>query len=220
MIECLLESGDDILKNIEIRSASSIAANEMSHTLTEVLERQDFSISGRTIALLEQEREKSRFYSSMSKEILVEYDCNDDLLEISEWGARYLSIPELISKPDVNPSLPDWGKTIMADLRDKLKNFKRGNPDINQRYSIPYKDTVHWFKAVVRPLWDNTDSNRFSRVIGKLTDINDEFSAVDELKKLSEHDTLTVLYNRRAAEKMIECLLANIAADTAMPLCC
>jgi len=214
MIECLLESGDDIIKNIEIRSASSIAANEMSHTLTEVLERQDFSISGRTIALLEQEREKTRFFSSMSKEILVEYDCNDDLLEVSEWGARYLSIPELISKPEVNPALPDWGKTIMSDLREKLKNFKYGNPDINQRYSIPYNDTVHWFKAVVRPLWDNSDSNTFSRVIGKLTDINEEVSAVNELKELSEHDTLTVLYNRRAAEKMIECLLTNYSGHS------
>ncbi len=209
LIDCLLESGDDIVKNIEIRSASSLEANEITHTFTEILERQDFSISSRTIALLEQEREKSRFYSSMSNEILVEYDYNDDLLEISEWGARYLSIPELISKPLINPSLPDWGKAIINDLKERLKSVNRSQATVKQKYCIPINNTDHWFRAVFRPLWNGSESDSFTRVIGKFIDVNDEIVAVNELKELSERDTLTVLYNRRAAEKMINYLLST-----------
>lgn len=82
LLQCLVEAGPHIEKELKVRSTDGISKAEAQHLTNELL--QSGNVSNRTLALLEQERTKYQFFASMSKEIQFEYNLRTDLLSVSE----------------------------------------------------------------------------------------------------------------------------------------
>jgi len=188
---------------------------EMQRAVSEIMSNGELQISSRTLTLLEQERIKYQFYASMTKEIMFEYDCGTNLLEFTEWGAKYLQVPEIIPNPAGNAVLKGWGMDCYQDMLNRLKKATIDNPEASRTYCFNFHGNPHWFKVVVRTLWDREGQKHYSRVIGKMVDIHEDQVKLNELQELSRRDPLTGIYNRRATQELVGRLLKS-GADTCL----
>lgn len=162
----------------------------------------------------ERERLKYHFFASMSQEIQFEYDVRSDVLKLSEWGVRSLGIPERITQPRTSALL---NRVFQGDdfgtFRDLLRNTTPAEPVVSGSYCLNVQGKRRWFKVVARTLWDETDQASYSAVIGKFIDIHDAQMELASLKHLAERDSLTALYNHKAARERICAKLASSEPD-------
>ena len=205
LLDCLVEVGDRILKELDLHSLDGMSDIEMEGIASELKSHNELRASNRTLMLLEQERIKYRFFASMSQEVQFEYNIHSDLLEISEWGAKYLRIPELIAHPEQNDELARvFDRRDFADLKKKLRATTPGEPVFSGSYQVIIDGKARWFKVVARTIWDSDEDTLYSGTIGKFIDIHEEQMELTNLKRLASQDSLTGLYNHKAAKEMIE----------------
>lgn len=210
LLDCLVEVGDRILKELDLHSLDGMSDIEMEGIASELKSHNELRASNRTLMLLEQERIKYRFFASMSQEVQFEYNIHSDLLEISEWGAKYLRIPELIAHPEQNDELARvFDRRDFADLKKKLRATTPGEPVFSGSYQVIIDGKARWFKVVARTIWDSDEDTLYSGTIGKFIDIHEEQMELTNLKRLASQDSLTGLYNHKAAKEMIENMIAQ-----------
>lgn len=202
LIQCLTEIGSGLQK----------ALQKGLHDTAEGIIRpiqEPFSgggdASSRTLALLERERTKYRFFASMSNEIQFEYSHQTDLLSLSEWGAEQLGLSELIVDPGKNS---EFNKVFRIDdfinLTNKLSFATPKEPVVNAVYCLTVKGQPRWYKIVARPLWANDEDMDIVGTIGKLIDVHDEYTELFKFKKRAEQDSLTKLQNHHTARENIK----------------
>lgn len=210
LLDCLVENGETLSRNLTIRSPQTVSNMEMQRVASELMSHSELRASGRTLALLEQERTKYRFYASMTQEILIEYDRDTQLIEFSEWGAKFLGVPEIVSMTEECKKLPVWCQEFFEDVEEHLQKTTPENPVTSKNYCLPIQGgEPRWFRLVARTLWDDGESSSFSKAIGKLIDIHDNQVKIAQLQDLAKRDTLTGLYNHGGAQEMVEELLKN-----------
>ena len=105
LLRCLTAVGPRLAEALSVSSPDRLTRAEGQMLASQLL--MGGQASNRTLALLEQERTKYRFFASMSKEIQFEYNLGTDILTLSEWGAQQLGLSELIAlNPQIkNPNL-------------------------------------------------------------------------------------------------------------------
>ncbi len=209
LLECLDENSEWSANELNLRSPHEVNSFELRHVTSELMSRSELRASARTLSLLEQERMKYRFYASISKEIMFEYDRDSDLLEFSEWGAKYLGVPELISHPIKSPEIISLGLTVYRDLRKRI--LAAPNEIANWVCSLTLHGQPHWFRVIARTLGAEGDPDSYTKVIGKIIDIHDEQIKLNELEKMSKRDSLTGLYNHGATYDLISSRLDEAA---------
>ena len=210
LLECLVEVGDRILKELDLHSLDGMSDIEMEGIAYELKSHNELRASNRTLMLLEQERIKYRFFASMSQEVQFEYNIHSDLLEVSEWGAKYLGIPELIAHPEHNEELARvFNRSDFADLKKQLRATTPGEPVFSGSYQVVIEGKPRWFKVVARTIWDSDEDTLYSGTIGKFIDIHEEQMELTNLKRLASQDSLTGLYNHKAAKEMIENMIVQ-----------
>lgn len=205
LLDCLVECGNHIAEEVRVRSLGGISGVEVQSIASELLSNSELKASNRTLALLEQERIKYRFFASMSQEVQFEYNVHSDLLELSEWGAHYLGISEIIAHPTQDETfrsifLPEHFEKFQQKLRETTPE----HPVVSGSYSLMVNGKPRWFKVVARTLWDSEDQSGYTASIGKFIDIHEERMELANLKMLASQDSLTSLYNHRAARELIE----------------
>lgn len=209
LLEWLAKGGEEAGRDAsdaedgEYRSAVS----EMSH---EVPPEQDLTASDRTLRLLEWERNKYRFFASMSGEVQFEYNVDTDVLTLSEWGAHYLGIREIQDHPRDNAPLKQIiGEKALKELISKLHRSTRECPMVECSCCVNVKGKQRWGKVIFVTLWSEDEPAEYLGVIGKFVDIHEEHSRIQALEQIASHDGLTGLLNRDAVSSQIEVLLAE-----------
>lgn len=168
-------------------------------------------VSNRTIQLLEHERMKNRFYANLSHEVLFEYVASPTMIELSEWGADYLGLPQKIR----NPSSSTLATQIFQEgdfdrLMSKMLAASPENPIIEEKYLLTIQDTKRWNKVIVQTLWSTDESKpMLDGALGKIVDVDEETNKLQHLEQLAEHDAMTGLFNQHAAKRRITKLLAD-----------
>lgn len=176
------------------------------------------SVSNRTIQLLERERMKNRFYANLSHEVLFEYVTSPTMIELSEWGADYLSLPQKIR----DPASSALAKRIFQEgdfdrLISKMLAASPENPIIEEKYLLTIHDTKRWNKVIVQTLWSNDEGNSvLDGALGKIVDVDEETNKLQHLEQIAEHDAMTGLYNHHAAKRRITKLLADAGREKYM----
>lgn len=209
LLECLDENSEWFATELNLHSPHEVGSFEMRHVTSELMSRSELRASARTLSLLEQERMKYRFYASISKEIMFEYNRESDLLEFSEWGAKYLDIPELISHPSESDEIRSLGLTAFQDISERIA----AAPDeiANFVCSLTLHGQPRWFRMIARALGADGDSTSYTKIIGKMIDVHDEQIKLNELEEMSKRDSLTGLYNHRATHELISAKLEDAA---------
>lgn len=208
LLRCLTAVGPRLAEALSVSSPDRLTRAEGQMLASQLL--MGGQASNRTLALLEQERTKYRFFASMSKEIQFEYNLGTDILTLSEWGAQQLGLSELIAHPADSPELAAvFSPKDFSDLVERIRSATPASPVINVNYRLRIFGQDRWFKAVVRPLWVGEDRPSLTGCIGKFLDAHEEYEELATFRRLSMQDSLTKLRNHMSARKVIESALSH-----------
>lgn len=145
--------------------------------------------------------ERYRIANEQSNSIIFEYNveqggvtCSANACEFAEYPAFTDNFPdsletlEIIHKDDTN----EFSRLFASMSQGK----RRGNMEIRMRI---YKGDYHWFNLTLTTI---ADSKTFKplRIVGKLTDIDEEKRLTENLTFKAERDPLTGIYNKLATQ--------------------
>ncbi len=208
LLNCFKDCHKELDKKLKQVSFDDAVENDIQSSLVRTLKTEGTEASSRTVRLLEHERNKFKILSSLSREVIFEYNAMPEMVTLSEWGADFLGMPVKI----FNPADGDFGKKVFtkkdfADLIKKIKSSSPENPSIIEKYLLNIKGVKTWCKVYVRTMWNDADPPELEGGIGKIVDVNDEVNEIKYLELEVEKDYRTGLLNQKAAKQKINDLL-------------
>lgn len=206
LLACLLHESATIEHKIQKYEESQHQLVDVGKISKELIDNKDSTFSSRTVALLEQERIKNQFFTSLSNEIQFEYEILADTLSVSDKGAIELDIPLKIK------AAMEWLKTgglieesDCKEIFELIRNATIDQSIVQTRILVFGKHKIpKWFEVTIRVLWSEDVLPHQTGCIGKLEDIHQKKIEEDLLKTRAERDALTQLYNHATAKKKIQ----------------
>lgn len=222
LLECFLKQTEKLRQILHENTDESEVLVNVSQQSKEMLARSKAVVSDRTLTLLERERSKYQFLASISNEVLFEYDVDTDTVTFSERGTEELGLPPII----VSYSTSDAQQELFTELKDAMmvrQSIASSTPqDPITRLKMPLKkplkngeSVVHWYEIILRTLWiEEQEKQRICGIIGRISNIHEQFMRTSMLQKLAYQDALTGLYNtamsrQRVTEILAECSQQN-----------
>ena len=207
LMECLKDISDTLEKELSVLSQGS-SQTEILGTVEMMMEKGELEVSERTLRLLEHERTKYQFYAELSHEIQFEYTAMPEMLILSEWGARYLDMPETV----LNPREEAFGQKVFdgSDFEELLRllvNTTPEKPVVEKKYLLNINGHERWSRVIARSMWDDGETPEYMGAIGKIVDIHDNMEKMTNLERMAAHDSLTGLLNHKAAKEKISDIL-------------
>ncbi len=211
LLECLTEAADMIRTELNVHSFGPASQREIQKLTEEFRHHEELSASERTLHLLEHEREKYRFFASMSMEIQFEYTVNPPMLTLSEWGAARLGEKELVMRPHKDKHfLEIFGKTQMEEFFRLLLKTTPENPVMQYQCRIWVGGQERWHRIISRATWSADEKPQFLGAIGKAVDIHEECTKILDLEHSASHDGMTGLLNYASSKKIIQERMAEV----------
>ncbi len=211
LIECLLECSNEIKRLFHTAPAASEESQTRLQGVADEMLRREEATTGKTGQLLKQERIKRQTLSSMISEIQFEYTVDPGSLTLSDNGAQYLNLPQVIPAPMTNDKVvPMLRQEGLVGLRDAIHALQPGDTDVDYTCQLTIQGRELWVRFTCKVLWGGEDALRYQGVIGKLVDISDTKTRLDTLEQLASHDPLTNLPNRRRAQAQAVELLTGM----------
>lgn len=171
LLECLKEISGCIEKELKVYSLGQINKKEIRNITEQLMAKKDIAVSSRTLSLLEEERIKYQFFTTMSTEIQFEYTDNPFMITISECGAKKLKIPQVNLNPRENHQ---FLKIIRNEDLDKLKHLLQtttvDNPVVECEAELWIDGQAVRKKIVCRTMWSNEKKPQYAGAIGKIID--------------------------------------------------
>lgn len=210
LLECLLDIAPRLKTELTVVSLGSHTDDKIHDTVKQILHGEKGTASDRSIQLFERERQKFRFLSDISGEIIFEYTSVPETLQLSEWSAELLGLPVRISDPSENC---EWNHIFPAeDFKKFLNDIKRttpSNPVATAKFLLNINGQQKWSKIIAKSLWGDSEAREPDGAIGKIVDVNDETEIMELLEQKAEHDAKTGLLNHNAAKRKIDLIIAD-----------
>ncbi len=208
LLTCLKELSGTLEEELRQRSEGQNFQEEALDAVEQMMDNGELDVSDRTLKLLEHERVKYQFFAELSQEIQFEYTATPEMVILSDWGARYLNMPETI----LNPKNDEFGTVLFAkddfeDFLERLRNTTPENPVVEEKYLMCIHGHTRWSKVVARSMWASWEPPEYTGAIGKIVDIHEEQEKMDRLRLIAAHDSLTGLLNHKAAKSQISAIL-------------
>ena len=208
LLECFKDCSKELERRIKEVSFDDNAEDDINDYLVRTLKTEGTEASDRTIRLLEHERSKFKILSSLSREIIFEYNAVPEILTLSEWSADYLDMPvKIFNLADSDFAKKIFTKKDFSDLIKKIKNATPENDSVIEKYLLNIKGVKTWCKVYIRPIWNDNDPPELEGAIGKIFDLNDEINEIKYLETEVEKDYRTGLLNQKAAKQKINDIL-------------
>lgn len=168
LLECLLDVADDLLEAVKVDSVSGKSEKEMRDFAEEMLRHEELKASNRALRLLEYERKKAQFFSSISKEILFEYTVSPSILTLSAWGAQKLGLNETIVEPWKNEKIYKIvSKESVLEMRDELSKTTPDQPTFTYDCEIKVEGEYKNIQVICRSMWSEEETPQYLGVVGK-----------------------------------------------------
>ena len=210
LLECLTELAPRLKKELNVVSLGSAAEDKIHDTVKQILRSGRTDASTRSIRLLERERQKFRYLSDISGEVIFEYTSVPETLQLSERGAELFGLPVRIADPSTDAS---WARVFAPeDFSRFLAAVRKSTPTepvVSGKYLLTMGGQPRWSKVLAKTMWSDGDAPEFEGAIGKIVDVNAETETMELLERQAEHDARTGLLNHNAAKRRIEKLLAD-----------
>ena len=210
LLECLVELAPRLKKELNVVSLGNHTDDKLHDTVKQILRGDRSDASARSIRLLERERQKFRFLSDISGEIIFEYSAVPEMLYLSEHGAETLRLPMRIEEPLKNEQ---WCAVFPPNDFKRMLSAIHGttplNPVVTCKFLLTINGVQKWTKVIAKTMWGDSEAPEFEGAIGKIMDVDDEIKTMKKLEKKAELDERTGLYNHAAAKAQIEKLLAG-----------
>ena len=204
VLECLTDIAPHIPEEMGKLSQQRNYEQEMTNLTREMLSSEELTVSGRTLQLLEREREKYTFFAAMSHEIQFEYNVSPPMLTLTPWGAKRLGTGELIMNPADDPSiLRLLGRKVWDDVVSLLRSTTPEEPVVQYDFKLRIDGELRWHRVIARAMWSADEPREYQGAIGKAIDIHDSRTRLEDLERAATHDAMTGLLNRASAKKLI-----------------
>ncbi|MDL2300733.1 diguanylate cyclase [Lachnospiraceae bacterium OttesenSCG-928-D06] len=213
LLDALREVSGTLQEKIQQNSQHQDKLFDTQEISNEILVKKDV-VSERTISLIEEERTKYQFLAALSNEIIIDYDVLTDIITFSEKGYTELGLPLTIEKFSENMDrIGLISVEEVKELFDKVAATTSVMPVIRAQYEIILKNGESaWFEVILRSMWSRDIVPQIKTVIGKILNINEQKTELQRLENLAARDTLTHLYNRISAQRMIERFLKSASS--------
>ncbi len=204
LLECLDDDGLALENAREQTMTLSAQKQEVKEFIKTAMQNTGDRMSERAMRMLNYERMKYNFFSSMTEEIQFEYTVSPPMLSISEWGAKKLGLDEHISNPGSDEKLRNvvredaWNEVI-----GKLRHTTPDAPEISSEVVFHCNGEDRWFQILAHAVWSEEETPKYEGAFGKAVDIHDRKQEIEELKQKAAHDSLTGLLNHLHARKQI-----------------
>ncbi len=211
LLECLSEEAELIRASLAAEAGGRIPRHEIRNFTDATLHAKGTSASDRTLKLLDYERMKFNFYAELTEEIQFEYIVESDLLKLSPWGAKKFGVTTEIVCPAKSKELCEQlGAAWFEGLRAYyFKRITPENAEFHHECLLKIGGEERWYNVIMRAMFTDDIPPRIGSVIGKLVDIHEVHTAMEELRESSIRDPLTGLLNRAGALEEIEQKLKN-----------
>ena len=160
--------------------------------------------SDRTLALLEHERMKYRFFASLTNEVQFEYGLSPSVLTVFGGGAERLGLPGTVREPESDSRvLAVMGIDDMKALAGALRATSPDDPVVEYEFLQRFGGTERWTRVIARATWSSDGPPRYMGAIGKAMDVHEEKTRMEGLARMASTDALTGLLNRNGAKDKI-----------------
>ncbi len=210
LLECLKDIEGTLEQEFKELSEGRDSQEEIMDTVEQMLEGGELSVSEHSLRLLEHERMKYQFFATLSHEIQFEYTKTPEMLTLSEWGAKYLDMPETILMPrEAKFGTEVFNKSDFEQLLAKLEATTCKEPMTEENYLLNINGEGRWSKVIARSMWSEAEPPEYTGAIGKIVDIHEDMEKMNRLELKAAHDSLTGLLNHKAAKAQISEILAE-----------
>lgn len=174
LMECLKEAADNIQTELNGNSVNN-SEKEIKNIADEMLGNDELSSSERTLHLLEYERMKNNFFTSITKEIQFEYTVEPSTITFSPFGAERLGLKEFTLDPlhdDQLLSILD--AEDLKKISEALHHTTPENPIVQYDCKINMNGDTHYTRIICRSAWSFDNPPHYTGAIGRLVDIDKE----------------------------------------------
>lgn len=167
LLECLEKSSDAILKNRKERKADLYITGR-EHISLDLAQYEDLSVSEKTIDLLEYERMKNAFFSSLSGDMHFEYIASPSMLTVYPNNSGLLAEKELINDPlNDNAIREALSEDDLTELLSRLRKATPEEPETEIRCVLKLKGEEHRVRIICRSVWNK--KSEYMGAVGKIT---------------------------------------------------
>ena len=96
------------------------------------------------------------------------------MLNLSEWGARQLNMERVTVHP-IKDALGLMGEENLQAFTAALRASTPEKPDVEMEMLAAIQGEARWYRLTARAIWENKDAPRYVGVIGKFSDIHEEY---------------------------------------------
>ena len=168
LLECLVESSDVIQKEMAVDTVLRGDQRAMENTAAEMLQYEELSAADRTLRILEYERNKVRFFNSITDDIMFEYTQTPPMLNLSPYGAQRLGLDETIVDPYNDERLLD--RLGCDELASLLKSTQPDNPVVEHNCYARLDGNVQPVRIICRAVWTSEEKPRYVGAIGRVVE--------------------------------------------------
>lgn len=170
LLECLKECTARLRRELSLSGdGGEINSLEIQRVTSELMAHGELRATGQTLVRLEKEHSKLQFFTALTHDILFEYDRTSQRITFSDWGAKYLGLPDsVIDQPDTCPELLALGVEQARNIRQRMESVTPMNPDLEGEYILTTPEGPKRFLVQTRALWEGEEMNYFC-VLGKLS---------------------------------------------------
>lgn len=212
LIQCLNEVDSRLEQAVALRSQDPGHLFNVNQLSQELVQKKGVKLSDRTLFLLEQERTKYQFISSLSEEVLFEYDFSTDTIMFSDRGREEFNVPSIITNFHTENHLR--GTLEPEDFKrlfNRIYTTTFTSPVFQMKLIMAKANGLkEWYKIIGRTLWSNDrDGEQLYGCVGQISNIHKQTVEEKHLETLAQKDSLTGLYNHAAARNVVSQILES-----------
>ena len=196
MLECLLDISSSLKKKMGYKSKERYEQTDLSDIASRF---HDFEMdsSEKIVQQLEVERMRYNFLAEGSRNIIFTYTISPPLLTFNQAGCKRSGITEPSFSPLQSGVLTDLvEEQSLKRLIRKITQATREMPDVTSNIFLKDGKGPCHYRCECRVIWADGDQKGYTGVVGKLTDITDDYMVMETVRE----EGLKVLKKDRSAE--------------------
>ncbi len=167
LMECLTESHDDIIKELNRHSDENIQEKRLKSIIDELIQYDESDNIINPLIQIEKDREKLRFFSMKAEELQFDYDRRTSVVIISEWGAKLIGSRRTVINLGGNDKCILNYKSV-RNFVAVLRTLTPKNPEIVTSIILDTPEGQMYGTVTALTLWEN-NSQHYTGVIGKVS---------------------------------------------------
>ncbi len=192
LLECLKDLGDVLQNELRTDSAKPHDQEELRNVADELMQQEEFSASERLIQLLECERTKFQFLASASPDIVFAYVNTPPMLNLTKAGALRLGMSETVMDPLGNSEFRSrLNENCLNRILQKVKQATPENPTVQMECQIEIDRSPRVCKFICRTMWTTAEKPEYMGLIGRLSDVHEKYSRMEQNKEAALSYALT-----------------------------